>query len=165
MCEPTTLALISGGLNMASGIAAHNAQEEAYQTNKQNALQAQTDELRMINLQQAQEQEKAAQEQIQNDLNTMQTSSRATVAGGESGALLNNNSILQDIARQGEVANTGITQNLGRTEQQLQEERLGTKTRAQSRINSVAKPSKTATMLGIANSAVSAGYDYKMAKK
>ena len=165
MCELTTLAMISGGMNVLGAVQGHQAQKAAYNANKQNALQANEDELRQINLQEAQEDTKAAEEQLANDLNTMQTASRATVAGGESGALLNNNSILQDIARQGEVANTGITQNLGRSEQQLQEERLGTKTRAQSRINSVAKPSKTATMLGIANSAVSAGYDYKMAKQ
>lgn len=165
MCELTTLAMISGGMNVLGAVQGHQAQKAAYNANKQNALQANEDELRQINLQEAQEDTKAAEEQLANDLNTMQTASRALVAGGESGALLNNNAILQDIERQGEVANTGITRNFGNTQQQLKEERLGARTRAQSRINSVAKPSSTATALKIGSAVASAATDYRMAEK
>ena len=52
------------------------------------------------------------------------------------------------------MANTQVGVNLDNTLQGLQEERLGSKTRAQSRINSVSRPSKAATGLKIGQAIV-----------
>jgi len=151
-------AIGSGVLGIASASQAHQAQKAQYQTNKESAIQAQTDEQRQINLQQAQEQEKAAQQQLQTDLETKQAASR--VKATDTGASLNNNAVIQDIMRQGLVSNTSVTQNLERSEAQLNEERLGAKSRAQSRINSVSRPSSTATGLKIGGSMLSSASAY-----
>ena len=154
MCNPPLLAAASAGMSILGASQQHQAQKVKEQVNRRNALAAQTDELRQINIQAAQEDTAAAEQKLQTDLETMQTEARAEVAGGESGVVLNNNAILQDIERQGLVANTAVDRNLDNTIQGLQEERLGSKSRAQSRINSVSKPSSTATGLKIGQAIV-----------
>lgn len=152
MCDPVTLAATAAAMQIVGAQQGHQAQKAKYHANKQSALQAQADEQRQINLQQAQEQEKGAQQQIQTDLETRQAASR--VQATDTGASLNNNAVIQDIMRQGLVSNTGVSQNLERSEAQLNEERLGAKSRAQSRINSVSLPSSTATGLQIGSAIV-----------
>jgi hypothetical protein len=117
MCEPVSITL--GIMSAAGGImaaqAASDAQDAAYEENVRASNQAKMDADRQINLQEAQAQEAAAQEQILNDLKTKELASRAIVAGGESGALGNStNAVQQNIVRQGLEANTMLTQNLGR---------------------------------------------------
>ena len=154
--------IASGGLGVASAITGANAQADAYEANAEMANRAKMDEDRMINLRQSQEQEKAAQQKIAQDLETQQIASR--VQATDSGGFLNNNAVMQDIVRQGLVANNMTTQNLERTTAQLQEDRRGATTRAQSRINSVARPSRTATGLQIGSGLVSAGTSYQTMK-
>lgn len=154
MCDPVSLAVASAGMNILSAQQQHKAQTAKYESNKQMALQAQADELRQINIQAAQEDTKAANEKLDTDLAVREQIATADVAGGESGAVLNNNAVIQDMQRQGLVANTRIGQNLDNTMQGLQEERLGSKTKAQSRINSVSKPSSAATGLLIGQAIV-----------
>jgi len=156
MCDPVSLAVASTAMSVAGASQAHQAQKVKEQVNRRNALKAQKDEQRQINIQSAQEDTAAAEQKLQTDLDTRVMAARATVAGGESGAVLNNNAILQDIERQGLVANTAVDRNLGNTMLGLQEQRLGAKSRTQSRINSVSKPSSTATALKI-GSAVTQG--------
>lgn len=160
MCDPT-LALLQGGMSILGNMQEHNAQKAAYESNRLMSLNAQKDEQRQINIQRDQEGVKAAQTILDNNLEADQLKARATVAGGESGALLNNNAILQDIDRQVAVANTGVTQNLENTNISLNEQMLGAKSRAQSRINSVSRPSKTATALKIGSNLVSTGQSWK----
>jgi len=62
--------------------------------------------------------------------------------------------VLQDIERQGLMANTAVDRNLDNTMLGLQEQRLGAKSRAQSRINSVSKPSSRARSLQIGSAVV-----------
>ena len=160
MCDPMLLAAASMAISTAGAVQGHKAQNKAYEKNAEMANQAKMDEDRMINLQEAQEQEAAATQSIEQNRQTQELAARANVAGGESGGFLNNNAVVQDIVRQGLEANTMTGQNLGRTTTQIGEERLGAKTRAQSRINSVSKSSKKATNLAIAGSAVSTGAQY-----
>ena len=154
MCNPPLLAAASATMSIMGASQAHQAQKVKEQVNRRNALAAQNDELRQINIQAAQEDTAAAEQKLQTDLEVMQQTSRAEVAGGESGVSLNNNAVIQDMERQGLVANTGVDRNLDTTMQGLQEERLGSKSRAQSRINSVSKPSSTATGLKIGQAVV-----------
>jgi hypothetical protein len=116
-----------------------DAQDAAYEENLRASNQAKMDADRQINLQQAQEEESAAQTMINNDLQTRVLGSRAQVAAAESGGMLNNNAVIQDVVRQGLVANNMTSQNLDRTVSQLREQRLGARSTAQSRINSVSK--------------------------
>tara|TARA_E500000081_G_scaffold119910_1_gene124258 strand:+ start:833 stop:1360 length:528 start_codon:yes stop_codon:yes gene_type:complete len=172
MCEPATLATIgsaltstkglaiaSGALSTLGAIQGANAQADAYKANAEMANRAKMDEERMINLRQSQEQEKAAQQKIAQDLETQQITARAQAT--DSGLTLNNNAVIQDIVRQGLVANNMTTQNLERTTAQLGEDRRGAATKAQSRINSVARPSRTATGLQIGSGLLSSATDYK----
>ena len=154
MCNPPLLAAASATMSIMGASQAHQAQKVKEQVNRRSALAAQTDELRQINIQAAQEDTAAAEQKIQTDLEVMQQTARAEVAGGESGVSLNNNAVIQDMERQGLMANTGVDRNLDTTMQGLQEERLGSKSRAQSRINSVSKPSSTATGLKIGQAIV-----------
>ena len=153
MCEPY-LTIASVAMSAGSAIQGANAQADAYQANAAAANRAKMDEDRMINLREAQEQEKAAQQKIARDLETQQIASR--VQATDSGGFLNNNAVMQDIVRQGLEANTMTTQNLERTTAQLGEDRRGASTRAQSRINSVSRPSRMATGLQIGSSLASA---------
>ena len=154
MCNPPLLAAASAGMSILGASQAHQAQKVKEQVNRRSALAAQNDELRQINIQAAQEDTAAAEQKLQTDLEVMQQTARAEVAGGESGVSLNNNAVIQDMERQGLMANTGVDRNLDTTMQGLQEERLGSKSRAQSRINSVSKPSSTATGLKIGQAIV-----------
>lgn len=161
MCNP---AIAIAGASFASSImqaqAASDAQDAAYEENLRASTQAKRDADRQINLQQAQAEEAAAQEQIENDLKTRETLARAVVAGGESGA--NGNSTVaaqENIVRQGLNANTFVTQNLGREVQQLNEERLGATSTYTSRVNSVSRGAGVGlgTVIGAAANAASTG--------
>tara|TARA_X000001382_G_scaffold58660_1_gene40287 strand:- start:11660 stop:12196 length:537 start_codon:yes stop_codon:yes gene_type:complete len=156
-------AIASGGLGVASAITGANAQADAYEANAEMANRAKMDEDRMIGLREAQEQEKAAQAKIAQDLETQQIASR--VQATDSGGFLNNNAVMQDIVRQGLVANNMTTQNLERTTAQLGEDRRGASTRAQSRINSVSRPNRMATGLQIGSSALNATSQYSAINK
>lgn len=141
MCDPVSIGI--GALSMVNSIqqqqAMSDAQDAAYEENLRASNQAKMDADRQINLQQAQEEESAAQSMISNDLQTRVLGSRAQVAAAESGGILNNNAVIQDVVRQGLMANNMTSQNLGRTTAQLGEQRLGARSTAQSRINSVSK--------------------------
>ncbi len=163
MCDPVSITMAVIGT--ATAMEAHSAQNKAYKANAKAAAQAKIDEDRVINLQEAQEQEAAATQKIEQNRQTQELASSAAVAGGESGGFLNNNAVVQDIMRQGLEANTMTGQNLERTKAQLGEQRLGAKSKAQSRINSVSKASGVATALKIGSAGVDAWAGYKAAKK
>jgi len=156
----TFASVATGAMGIASATQAHKAQEAQAAANNQNALRAQIDNDRQLNLQESQEDTAAAEKKLQTDLDTRVMQSRAAVAGGESGAILNNSAVIQDIERQGLMANTTIDRNFENTVQGLREERLGTRSRTQSRINSVSKPSSTATGLKIGQSVLGAAQGY-----
>jgi len=144
-------------LSAAAQQQAHQAGKKAYKANAKNAAEAKVNEDRLINQRQGQEQEATASKKLADQLKTQQLVSTAQVAAGESGGTLNNNAVIQNIMRQGLESNTMAGQNLGRTTAQLGEERLGAGTRAQSRINSVTRPSGAAASLGIASTLAQGG--------
>lgn len=162
MCDPVsaTIGIASAASQVMAAQAASDAQDAAYEENLRASTQAKRDADRQINLQESQAQEAAAQEQIANDLETRELLARAVVAGGESGANGNSTVAVQEnIVRRGLEANTMITQNLGREQQQLSEERLGVKSNYTSRVNSVSQGAGVGfgTLLGAAASGASAG--------
>jgi len=163
MCDPVTISM--GALSMATAQQQAAGQKKMYEANAANAAAAASDQLMQLNLQQAQDEENALQQQMDTDLQMMQAMSTATVAGGESGASLNSNAALQDIARQGLVSNSRVTQQLERNNMQREMDTKGIMSGAQSRINSVARPSGAATALtiagGVAGAAAAGGYGGK----
>jgi len=163
MCDALTIAAI--GMQTLGAIESNKAEGEAYKSRATTANQAKVDTDRQLNLQQAQLDEKAAQEKIAQNLQTQQIASTATTAAGESGGFLNNDAVIQDMVRQGLEANTMTTQNLERNIAQIGEQRLGAKSTAQSRINEIARPSRRGTVLqigsGAASTAAAAGYGGK----
>lgn len=143
MCHPAAyvgIGALSAYSSYSQEVASVKAQSKAYSQNVQNTLQAYADETRQLNLRERQEKDAAATKKIQNDLQAMQLQSRARVASANSGVYLNNAAVMQNLTRQGLVANEMIQTNLDQAEAQLQEARTGAATTAQSRINAVARP-------------------------
>lgn len=145
MCNPA-LAIGAGlGVLQASATydqakAAHESQVAAYMGNIDAATDAKIEADRQLRLNQAQEEEKAAQEKISNELQSMRLQSRTKQAQAQTGAISNSNAIIQDMARQGLVANTMISSNLAREQAQRNESFNTQRANYQSRINAVARP-------------------------
>ena len=140
MCDPVSIGL--GALSTVSSAQAQQAQIEAqnaaYEENVRSSVQAKIDADRQLNLKRAQAEEAAAEQKLNDDLQTQELVARSVVAGAESGVTGSSNaSIIQNIMRQGLQANTMVSQNLGRELAQIGEEGLGQTSRYQSRINSV----------------------------
>lgn len=152
---------ISAAMSAAGTAVSYGQQKKAKKANDQAATKAKMDEDRQIQLNQAQMQEKAAGEKIGNNRDVRNTTARAKVAAGESGGLLNNNAVIQDVMRQGLESNSMVGQNLGRSQQQSLEEMRGADNRFTSRINSVAAPSALGAGLSIGSNLAGAGADIK----
>lgn len=144
MCHPAAIGLGVGALSAYSTqkaqVAQHEAAVGAYNANIDASTQAKVEADRQINLNQAQAEEKAALEKIANNLQTRRLSAKTSVAQGETGAIQNNNAIMQDMMRQGLVANNMISSNMQREGMQRHEGRVQQQSNYQSRINSVARP-------------------------
>ena len=143
MCDVTAaigIGALSAINNMGMAADAHDAQVGAYMANIEASQDAKINADRQLRLNQAQEAEKAAQEKIANALQTQKLQSRAKVSIGASGAIQNSPAILQDMARQGLVANSMISANVARENAQRNESFKQQQANYQSRINSVARP-------------------------
>jgi ATPase subunit of ABC transporter with duplicated ATPase domains len=145
MCNPAlAIGGVLGGLQAVSTFnqakAAHESQVEAYMGNIDAATQAKVEADRQLRLNQAQSEEKAAQEKISNELQSMRLQSKARQAQSETGAISNSNAIIQDMARQGLVANNMISANIAREQAQRNESFHTQRSNYQSRINAVARP-------------------------
>ena len=152
---------ISTAMSAAGQVVSYDQQKKAKRANDKAATKAKMDEDRQIQLQQSQVQEKAAGEKIANNRDVRNTTARAQVAAGESGGLLNNNAVIQDVMRQGLEANSMVGQNLGRSQQQSLEEMRGADNRFTSRINSVAAPSALGAGLSIGSDLAMGGAKIK----
>lgn len=164
MCEITTLLAISTAMSVAGTLNAANEQGKAYTANAKAANLAKMQEDQQNDEIFAQKQQDAAQQKISNNRQTAQTAARARVAMGESGASDNTGGVIGDIVRQGLEANQGVTQNLSRDSSQLSWDQVASASRAQSRINSVARPSVAGALLQAGSQAASGAASYKTAK-
>ena len=164
MCEVSTLLAISSAASVAGTLHSAHEQGKAYTANAEAANQAKMQEDQQMAEVFAQKQQDAAQEKISINRRTMETAARARVAMGESGASDNTGGVIGDIMRQGLEANQGVTQNLARDTRQLHWDQVGSASRAQSRINSVARPSVAGTLLQAGAQAASGAANYKYAK-
>jgi len=144
MCNPIVIGLAIGGLSAVSAQRAQKAQHEAaaaaYEANAENTLRAKVTTDRQANLNLLQMEEKAAEEKVRNALNLRRAVSRAELAQAASGAMANNNAVVQDMRRQGLMQENMAAANMSRRLAQFGEGQLGAESTYTSRINSVARP-------------------------
>lgn len=167
MCEPISIGLAIGALSAASAQrqakAQHEAQTAAFEANVKNSEAAKVTADRQANLNLAQEEEKNAEQKVNNALQLRKSISRAEVAIGDTGGNLNNNAIVQDMRRQGLMSENMASANMGRRLAQFNEGGLTSAANYQSRINSVARPEwdsgsvMTTSLLQGASSGLAAG--------
>lgn len=161
MCDPLTLTIASIGVSAASGVIQNNASVDYYNQNQKNALAAMYAEQRQLTERQLQEQAAARLRSRQIAIKGAEDRADAEVAGagrGMTGASISN--VLADVSRKALNDLTTNQTNWEWTAQQLQREKEATLIKAQSRINSVSKPSVAGAVLGIAGDALGAGSNY-----
>ena len=146
MCEPTTMFVLSMAASAMSAQQANRAAnaQSAYQTqlseaNEKQANEAAVRDYQQANAEQVQEGESALQQKMANDLRAKELTATAKLAGEQSGAIDNKGAVGSQYIRQGLVANTGISQNLGRGEALFDLQKQGIRANQYSRIQSVSK--------------------------
>jgi hypothetical protein len=141
-------------VSAAQGVASHQAQAAQAAANARAAKEAAMSEYRQLNMQQRQEEAIAAQRKFAAQLQEAELLARGTVAAGEAGVAGRSvEDVLSNISRGALEEQNILTQNLEAYNRQLDEQRTGVRTRAQSRINQVAQPSLLSTGLKIASDA------------
>lgn len=160
MCDPLHLAGFA--LSSASAIKAHNAQAKAYDANSKSANSAYMDEMAQMNQRQVQEEQAALQDQQNNNIEAAKALASARVGASERGVTGQSIELgFNDLIGANLRDNSTIQTNLDNSNTNMQWERKSADARRISRINSVARPSKTATGLQIASAGVDAGASYK----
>lgn len=153
MCDPVTIsaAAVTTAAGVAGKVAEHRAQKRAADENRRNALAAYVENVRALNLRGVQELEAAKQAIDAAAQQAAQDRGTAIVGALDAGVAG------QSVAAQAQVLDRGLASyrattlmNLDRMLQQLEAEKRGASTSAQSRINAIPAPSTGATALGIA---------------
>ena len=161
MCNPMLLAAGQFGLSAVSAIQTHNAQAKQYDANAAAANNAYVDEITQLNQRQVQEEAAALQEQQHNNIEAAKALASARVGAAERGVAGQSVELgYADLIGQNLMDNMTVQTNLENTTQSLQWEKKSADARRISRINSVARPSKTATGLQIAGAGAAAGASY-----
>ena len=144
MCEPISIGLAIGAMSAVSAQRAQKAQHEAataaYEANVENTTRAKATTDRQANLNLLQMEEKAAEEKIRNALDLRRAVSKAELAQAASGAMANNNAVVQDMRRQGLMQENMAAANMSRRLAQFDESQVAAESTYASRINSVARP-------------------------
>lgn len=169
MCSPELAAgasVLQGIQQQNAAVDAANRQNALYRQNVNNSLTAFQDENRALNRRIGQESDAKAQSSFAKMIEALQLQGRAQTAAGEAGVSGNSVSALfNDLARQEGVAQNTIARNFENTKMQLEDQKTGTQSTFQSRVNSVQKgyaPSAGDAMLGIA---LNAGTSYYSAQQ
>lgn len=165
----TIMAIAGTAMSVAGAVEGHNAQADAFDANAKAAHAAKVEEDRMVNEDAATADAAAAQEKIDRGLEGMKSSATALTSAGESGVSGNSiDALMGELDASVLRGNTTTTQNLELSQRGTQRQLASNKRTSQSRINSVAKPSRTATGLQIgatmAKGAMSADSAHKSAK-
>jgi hypothetical protein len=176
MCEPTTIAVaqlaIKGVTAVAQSNAAiekHNEKNRRYVQNAQNAQDAYFAKTTQENLRVRQEQTKAAQKKRDADLKSMKSQSTASAVAAGSGVQgVDVERLLVDFERSEGMLASRTDQQLAGIMQQSEMNKLGFRSEAISRINSIQPANYAETMFNaitpIAEFGMSA-LDYKMDQK
>ncbi len=172
MCEPTLIAGLSFAIGAAQSVmqyqaaSAQAAQQNAlYEVNKQNSLNAFTDNQKQLTTRQIQEEESAGAEKFNQSLETKKALATEQVAAGEAGISgLSLEHLMRDIQGRSDRYNDRVDENRDWAVTQLQMEKKGQGYQTLDRINSVqkaVKPSYASVGLRILGSGVDAMTSYK----
>jgi hypothetical protein len=156
VCDP--ISIIEGAslaIEIGSSVAGASAQNKASKANKAAAQQAMQDTWKDISLREVQEQDATGQTIMQADRQARSADAVARVSAGEAGvAGASVDALVGDISAQASAFKMTQERNLDMTITQLQREKVGAKSAAQSRINAVPKANPFATGLQIASAGV-----------
>lgn len=154
MCfDPMTMGLITAGIGVAQSVAQYSAQMQQAKAVEQNALQAFRNDQDQASLRQIQEADALAQKQKLQNLEEAEKVAEVEVsAAGANVSGISVGNLVAGIQRR--AANNRQTQfeNTKMTVAQLQLEKKGSRTNAQSRINSAPRPSALSLVAGIGGS-------------
>ena len=132
-------------------MAGHNAQADAFKANAAAANAAKVLEDQAVNEDLALKEQAAAEEKIARDLEGMQKTATARTSAGESGVSGNSvDALMNELNASVLRGNTMTSRNFALDQIGAKRQLESNRRTAQSRINSVAKPSKAATGLQIA---------------
>ena len=160
MCHPA-LIIAGGAMSVAGTVMGHNSQSKAFDENAKAAHAAKVEEDRMAQEDSAVADTAAVQEKIDRGLEGMKSSATALTSAGESGVSGNSiDALMNELDASVLRGNTTTTQNLELSQRGTQRQLASNKRSAQSRINSVAKPSKAASALSIAATVASTAGAY-----
>lgn len=159
------LPLISAGLSVAGGIAkyqadkaAFNAQEKAFWENRDSSILARDLKIRQLSAQTDQQIEQSQEQGRLAMIEALKNQARAKVAGGESGAVSNNNAVMNDKIATSLRTQQSFAEALYAIQQNTMYARYGLDAEMINRINSMPRgqaPSLGGALLGAAGSGVS----------
>lgn len=162
MCfDPVTAAVLSFAVGAAQQVVAYQAQVQESKATEKNALQAYSNDQTQLSRRQMQEQDAAAQKAQSINIDEAGKASEVALSAssaGVSGVSVGN--LLADVHRRASSARVNQFANTEATIAQLQQEKIGAKNTAQSRINSAPRPSALGLIAGITGSGLGAYGDY-----
>ena len=169
MGDPTTMAVMQGVKGFAEyqeKRTQESAQQARFEQNRIAATQARDLKIQSLNQRAIQESEVASEKKMQSQLDAMRAVERAKVAAGEAGVSGSTvDMLLNDYEAQRLRAATTINANLENIEKQIELQKLGASSEAESRINSIRQgrqPSFLAAAVGTAASAAGAYQSYNV---
>jgi hypothetical protein len=165
MCDPVTVGILSFAVSGAQAIASYSAQSQQAKATQASAEQSWRDQQTQISQREMQEQDALRQKQTQENIQEAQAKADVQVSGaasGVSGISLDN--LLQDVGRRAATNRQVEETNTQMTLDQLQLQRKGINSEAQSRINSAPSPSPLSLIAGLGSAGVSGYSSYVGAK-
>lgn len=165
MCSPVALGFLSFAVQGAQAIAGYQAQKQEYETNKENSRQAWKDQQEQLTLREMQEQDALRQKQQQQNIAEAQAVANTEVSASASGvAGISLDNLKRDVSRRAATNRQVEETNHDMIISQLKAERKGINSQAQSRINSVSKPSPLSLIAGIGSAGISGFNAYTKSK-
>lgn len=163
MCDPTTIAVASFGLNAAGTIASYKAQQGEAAAARASATNSLKLNYQALGARELEEVQAATQEKanISRAAATAQGSAQAgAAASGVSGVSVD--LLLGDLEREGGEARDSVQQNLESSIAQLERQKLGARANAQSQINGSPSPSFIPSALRLASAGLETYSDLRL---
>ncbi len=165
MCDPVSMGILTFAVSGVQAAAQYSAKREEATTNANNSVEAWKDQQTQLTQREMQEQDALRQKQTQQNIEEAQARAEvqtSAAAAGVSGISLDN--LLSDVGRRAATNRQVEKTNTDMIFSQLRQERKGTNSQAQSRINSVASPSPLSLIAGIGSAGISGYNSYISAK-
>lgn len=159
MCGPIAAGILTFAVSAAQSVAQYSAQKEDAKNQREAARVAYEDDQRQTSLREMQEQDAASQKVASDKLQGAEIAAEASVQAAEGGvAGISVDNLMADISRRGARNRETISENTRMTIAQLQQQKKGSKSNAQSRINAAPNPSALGLVAGLAGAGLS-GYN------